>query len=98
VSAGVHRCRWRLLLTWLLGSSLVPAPPTHWESAGLSALEERWQASLLARAQIAPRSSVHLWDELLATQQAPKATIGHRLKAGLVQIQTTSVSPRGPTC
>jgi integrase len=53
------------------------------------ALEERWQASLLARAQIAPRSSVHLLDELLPTQQVPRGTIGHHLKVGEVQIQTT---------
>jgi hypothetical protein len=30
-----------------------------------------------------------LLDELLATQQVPEGTIGHHLKVGEVQIQTT---------
>jgi hypothetical protein len=62
----------------------------------VAALQERWQASFRARAQIAPRSSVLLLNELLATRRAPKATTGQHLRTGEVQIKTTSAGRGNP--
>lgn len=50
-------------------ASGVATATSAWPRADLTAaLEERWQTALAERGRIAPRSPVHLLDELLAAQ------------------------------
>jgi hypothetical protein len=98
-SAGAHRCRWRLLLTWLLGRSCAtgalyarnrPVGTDLWSRSPCS-------APILAAVQTAPRPPV-CWVGLEVTSPRPAdlAEIGLRDDRHRLPATVTAVIPR--TC